>query len=71
MTPAESARLRRVSYDRQLARGFKRPGYSGLVAERFGDAEPYVPPSEHTYTEVKHTDEEEADPRRFPSQAPK
>lgn len=43
MTPAESARLRQVSYERQLARGFKCPGYAGLVAEHFGDAEPYRP----------------------------
>lgn len=42
MTPAETARLRQVSYERQLARGFKRPGYAGLVAERFGDAGPYI-----------------------------
>ncbi|KAK5704875.1 hypothetical protein LTR97_001986 [Elasticomyces elasticus] len=42
LTPVESDRLRRVSYERQLERGFKRPGYSGLVAERLGDAAPYV-----------------------------
>lgn len=41
LTPAETARLRQVSYEQQLARGFKRPGYAGLVAERFGDAIPY------------------------------
>ncbi|KAK4556838.1 hypothetical protein LTR86_005818 [Recurvomyces mirabilis] len=45
LTPAESERLRQVSYERQLARGFKRPGYAGLVAERFGDANPFVPAS--------------------------
>ncbi|KAK3073826.1 hypothetical protein LTR53_004233 [Teratosphaeriaceae sp. CCFEE 6253] len=43
LTPAESERLRQVSYERQLARGCTRPGYAGLVAERFGDAHPYVP----------------------------
>jgi hypothetical protein len=43
MTPAESTRLRQVSYERQLARGSTRPGYAGLVAERFGDAAPYEP----------------------------
>ncbi|KAK5118741.1 hypothetical protein LTR85_007947 [Meristemomyces frigidus] len=43
LTPAESERLRQVSYERQLRAGFKRPGYAGLVAERFGDANPYVP----------------------------
>jgi hypothetical protein len=43
MTPAESTRLRQVSYERQLARGSTRPGYAGMVAERFGDAAPYEP----------------------------
>ncbi|KAF2770568.1 hypothetical protein EJ03DRAFT_291242 [Teratosphaeria nubilosa] len=43
LTPKESERLRRISYERQLARGFKTPGFAGLVAERFGDAEPYRP----------------------------
>ncbi|OQO01104.1 hypothetical protein B0A48_13347 [Cryoendolithus antarcticus] len=41
LTPAESDRLRRVSYERQLERGFKHPGSAGLTAERFGDARPY------------------------------
>jgi hypothetical protein len=41
MTPVESNRLRDVSYERQLARGSARPGYAGLVAERFGDSAPY------------------------------
>ncbi|KAK5719824.1 hypothetical protein LTR17_015113 [Elasticomyces elasticus] len=59
LTPVESDRLRRVSYERQLERGFKRPGYSGLVAERFGDAAPYVyaiPVKEEQ--EYPHVDEE-------------
>lgn len=43
LTPAETARLRQVSYERQLARGFKRPGYTGTGPERFGDAGPYQP----------------------------
>ena len=43
LTPAESERLRVVSYERQLERGFKNPGSAGLVAERLGDANPYVP----------------------------
>ncbi|CAD0055906.1 unnamed protein product [Aureobasidium pullulans] len=32
-----------VSYERQLERGFSRPGYAGLVPERFGDAAPFQP----------------------------
>ena len=46
LTPAESERLRQVSYERQLERGFKHPGSAGLVAQRLGDANPYVPLSE-------------------------
>ncbi|KAH0343714.1 hypothetical protein KCU83_g8686, partial [Aureobasidium melanogenum] len=41
LTPKESNRLRQVSYERQLERGVSRPGYAGLVPERFGDAEPF------------------------------
>ncbi|KAK1086741.1 hypothetical protein LTR33_001425 [Friedmanniomyces endolithicus] len=43
LTPIESERLRQVSYERQLARRSKRPGYAGLVAERLGDSKPFVP----------------------------
>ncbi|KAK5683760.1 hypothetical protein LTR17_027230 [Elasticomyces elasticus] len=43
LTPAESRRLRQVSYERQLERGFKHPGSAVLVAQRLGDADPYVP----------------------------
>ena len=43
LTPRESERLRQVSYERQLERGFANPGSAGLVVERFGDAEPWVP----------------------------
>lgn len=45
LTPKESNRLRQVSYERQLERGMSRPGYAGLVPERFGDAEPFQPAS--------------------------
>lgn len=44
LTPAEAARLRRVSYQRQYEAGMRRPGNAGLTAERLGDAEPFVPP---------------------------
>ncbi|THY71254.1 hypothetical protein D6C94_07795 [Aureobasidium pullulans] len=43
LTPKESNRLRQVSYERQLERGSSRPGYAGLVPERFGDAAPFQP----------------------------
>ena len=38
--------MRQVSYERQLARGFRKPGSAGLVAQRLGDANPYVPLSQ-------------------------
>jgi hypothetical protein len=56
MTPAESNRLRQVSYERQLARGSTRPGYAGLVAERFGDAAPYEPRSSENVDSAKSDD---------------
>ena len=37
LTPRESNRLRQVSYDRQMERGFKNPGNAGLTAGRLGD----------------------------------
>ena len=60
LTPAESQRLRQVSYERQLERGFKNAGSAGLVAERLGDAKPYVPQS-HTNNTYPQGDEEELD----------
>lgn len=32
LTPGEARRLRRVSYERQVGAGFRRPGRAGLVA---------------------------------------
>ena len=45
LTPAEDERLRKVSYERQLERGFSHPGSSGLTVDRFGDAEEWKPAS--------------------------
>lgn len=39
LTPREAQRLRMVSYEKQLAAGYKIPGSAGLVVEKFGDAE--------------------------------
>lgn len=39
LTPREAKRLRKVSYERQVEAGYSSPGSSGLVPERFGDAE--------------------------------
>ncbi|KAF9774269.1 hypothetical protein IL306_007760 [Fusarium sp. DS 682] len=39
LTPAETERLRKISFQRQQERGFKNPGSSGLTSDRLGDAE--------------------------------
>jgi hypothetical protein len=46
LTPREADRLRRVSYQKQKEKGFKNPGSAGLVAQRIGDAEPWIPREE-------------------------
>ena len=43
LTPAEFERLRQVSYERQIERGFKHPGSAGLTIDRFGDCEDWKP----------------------------
>lgn len=41
LTPAESERLRKISYAKQLEAGFKNPGSSGTTTDRLGDAKPW------------------------------
>lgn len=43
LTPREAERLRMISYRRQVDKGWRHPGSEGLVVERFGDADPWVP----------------------------
>jgi Predicted membrane protein (DUF2306) len=43
LTPREAQRLRQVSYERQLEAGLKNPGSAGLVVERLGDADDWIP----------------------------
>ena len=43
LTPAESERLRMVSYERQLEAGYKHPGSAGLTVDRWGDAPAWKP----------------------------
>ncbi|KIX08622.1 uncharacterized protein Z518_03278 [Rhinocladiella mackenziei CBS 650.93] len=43
LTPAETERLRLVSYEKQVEAGFKRPGRAGLTVDRFGDAPAWKP----------------------------
>lgn len=42
-TAAEALRLRQVSYERQIKRGFRNPGSSGFFIGKFGDPEPFTP----------------------------
>lgn len=42
-TPRESNKLRQVSYERQMEKGFKNPGSAGLTADRWGDADAWEP----------------------------
>ncbi|KAK2865287.1 hypothetical protein FQN49_003731 [Arthroderma sp. PD_2] len=44
LTPKEAERLRQISYERQLAAGYKNPGSAGLVVEKLGDADPWKGP---------------------------
>ena len=44
LTPREHELLRRVSYERQMARGYANPGSAGLVSEIIGDIDKWAPP---------------------------
>ncbi|KAI4156893.1 MAG: hypothetical protein L6R39_000939 [Caloplaca ligustica] len=44
LTPRESERLRRISYEKQLEAGFANPGSAGLTSDRWGDADKWTPP---------------------------
>lgn len=44
LTPRESERLRKLSYQRQLEAGMGNPGSAGLVKEKFGDSDAWVTP---------------------------
>ncbi|OAA56813.1 hypothetical protein ISF_07329 [Cordyceps fumosorosea ARSEF 2679] len=46
LTPAESERLRKISYQRQLEAGFSKPGRAGSTADRLGDAILWSPQSQ-------------------------
>ncbi|KZP25076.1 hypothetical protein FIBSPDRAFT_918616 [Athelia psychrophila] len=43
LTPREHERLRQVSWERQMARGYRNPGSAGLVLEMVGDMDPWTP----------------------------
>ncbi|KAJ6783308.1 hypothetical protein PWT90_02543 [Aphanocladium album] len=61
LTPAESERLRKISYQRQLEAGFSKPGRAGLTADRLGDAVQWAPSAnleDTTYVAKQASDEE-------------
>ncbi|KAG8165363.1 hypothetical protein KVR01_005638 [Diaporthe batatas] len=53
LTPAESERLRNVSYQRQLEAGMKNPGRAGLTVDRFGDSDKWVPRNQQSENVAK------------------
>lgn len=59
LTPRETEGLRKVSFEKQLERGMKRPGMAGLVVERFGDAEEWKPRARHVTGEVRRSRSED------------
>ncbi|KAK1983153.1 hypothetical protein LZ30DRAFT_589029 [Colletotrichum cereale] len=61
LTPAESERLRRISYQRQLEAGMKNAGNAGLTVQRLGDAEPWLPPVELRRSEHSRTPSSDED----------
>ncbi|KAK1579526.1 uncharacterized protein LY79DRAFT_672436 [Colletotrichum navitas] len=61
LTPAESERLRRISYQRQLEAGMKNAGNAGLTVQRLGDAEPWLPPAEPLQPEHGRTPSSDED----------
>ena len=46
LTPRESNRLRQVSYEKQMERGWANPGSAGLTSDRWGDADKWMPAKE-------------------------
>lgn len=71
LTPAESARLRDVSYDKQVKAGFRHPEKgAGLTATRLGDAppgwnSPLIPQIEKKNSSATGSDEEHMYPSRI------
>lgn len=56
LTPRETDRLRQVSHERQMERGFKNPGSAGLVLERFGDADEWIPEAKPSKLDTESTE---------------
>lgn len=55
LTPRETERLRKVSYEKQLEAGMNNPGSAGLTSDRWGDADAWVPKeSESSELEYQH-----------------
>jgi uncharacterized membrane protein len=70
LTPREAERLRMVSYQRQMERGYKNPGSAGLVVEKIGDADPWVPKTTSTVDvqEIGHKTDSSSNSGHTPSE---
>ncbi|KAI9714302.1 MAG: hypothetical protein M1820_000263 [Bogoriella megaspora] len=53
LTPRENTRLRQVSYEKQMEKGFKNPGSAGLTSDRWGDAEPWSPMNQSSQAKIR------------------
>ncbi|KAH8817872.1 hypothetical protein DL96DRAFT_398338 [Flagelloscypha sp. PMI_526] len=59
LTKNETERLRQISYERQLEKGFKHPGSAGLTSDRLGDSHWVAPTLEHGKAKRTSQNEEE------------
>lgn len=53
LTPSEHERLRQVSYYKQMERGMLNAGSAGTTAQRFGDADKWVPKENQQVRELE------------------
>lgn len=60
-TSHEAARLRQVSYERQVARGMRNPGSSGFFMGKFGDGEPFVPAASASEATANNNNQQQQD----------
>lgn len=54
LTPKEHERLRKVSWERQMERGYRNPGSAGLVPEMVGDMDAWNPPVQKPAAAASH-----------------
>ncbi|KAL8951558.1 MAG: hypothetical protein Q9222_002468 [Ikaeria aurantiellina] len=64
LTPRESNRLRQVSYERQMEKGYMPFGSAGLTSDRWGDAEPWKPSKQEPTADAGEASKQEVDESR-------